>query len=169
MGNMYKETVTRRRATILFFMLILLVGALFLTEVVKNIKLNNYSLNDVTSISLISLIILASFIQLVKCKVRYTYFIIADQFIIHKINGSSDKVVENIKLSDIEYFGKIGKVKSKFIMNRLKNYTCSIVNVDVYCCIYREGTKIKKFYFEPSRNLITKLSHLYNKNKRLAS
>ena len=49
MGNMYKETVARRRVPVLFFMLILLVGILFLVEFLKNIKLSSYRLDEMYS------------------------------------------------------------------------------------------------------------------------
>ncbi|EJO5346128.1 hypothetical protein NRP93_000162 [Clostridium botulinum] len=167
MGNMYKETVARRRVPVLFFMLILLVGILFLLELVKNIKFYGYKLDEILSAFLLSIVILVSFWEVFKCKVKYSYFIIADQFIIHKIKGNYDKVVENIKLKDIIYFGKCAGIKSKINISKCNKYTCSLLNRDAYCCIYKDGNKTKKFYFEPSSNLIAKIK--YFSNKRLVS
>jgi hypothetical protein len=48
-----------------------------------------------------------------------------------------------------------------------KKYVCSIFNFNPYCCIYRDGDKLKRFYFEPSNNFIEKIK--LNREKRLAS
>lgn len=167
MGNMYKETVTRKRVPVLFFMLILLVSILFLMEFSKNIKFYDYNINEILNIFFFFIVILISLLELFKCKVKYSYFIIADQFIIHRIKGNYDKVVENIKLNDIVYFGKCSGLKSKININKSKKYTCSILNRDTYCCVYKNGKKTQRFYFEPSTHLIRKLNYL--SNKRLAS
>ncbi|EPY2272137.1 hypothetical protein ACXAUS_000944 [Clostridium sporogenes] len=167
MGNMYKETVARRTVPVLFFMLILLVGILFLVEFLKNIKLSSYKLDEMLNIFLLCIAILVSFFEVFKCKIKYSYFIIADQFIIHKIKGNYDKVVENIKLKDIIYFGKCAGLRSKINISKSKKYTCSLLNRDTYCCVYKDGNNTKKFYFEPSNNLIAKIKYL--SSKRLAS
>ncbi|WP_251861657.1 hypothetical protein [Clostridium sp. Marseille-Q2269] len=167
MGNMYKETVTRRTVPVLFFMLVLLVGILFLVELVKNIKFYDYRADEVLNISLLCIVILVIFLEVFKCKIKYSYFIIADQFIIHKIKGNYDKVVENIKLKDIIYFGKCTGIKSAINISNSKKYTCSLLNRYTYYCVYKHGNKTKKFYFEPSNNLISKIKYL--SSKRLAS
>ncbi len=50
MGNMYKETVARRRVPVLLFMLILLVGILFLVGFLKNIRFYGYKLDEILNI-----------------------------------------------------------------------------------------------------------------------
>ncbi|MCC5440956.1 hypothetical protein LMP53_18180, partial [Clostridium botulinum] len=60
MGNMYKETVARRTVPVLFFMLILLVGILFLVEFLKSIKFYGYKLDEILNIFLLSIVILVS-------------------------------------------------------------------------------------------------------------
>ncbi|NEZ47341.1 hypothetical protein FDF74_09060 [Clostridium niameyense] len=167
MGNMYKETIIRKRVPVLLFVIILLTISLYLMEFIKGLKINVYNIQQILNNLIIAFLILISLFEIVKCKVRYTYFIIADQFIIHKIKGSEDKVVENIKLKDIIYFGKTNRIKSKFMLTNCKKYTCSLFNGEAYYCIYKKGDKTKKFYFEPSYNLIKKLE--YFSNKRLAS
>ncbi|MBO0570647.1 hypothetical protein EXQ43_04015 [Clostridium botulinum] len=167
MGNMYKETVARRTVPVLFFMLILLVGILFLVEFLKSIKFYGYKLDEILNIFYLSIVILVSFLEVFKFKIKYSYFIIADQFIIHKIKGNYDKVVENIKLKDIIYFDKCAGLRSKIDISKSKKYTCSLLDRDTYCCVYKDGNSTKKFYFEPSNNLITKIKYL--SNKRLAS
>ena len=167
MGNMYKETVARRRVPVLLFMLILLVGILFLVGFLKNIRFYGYKLDEILNIFLLCIVVLVSFLEIFKCKIKYSYFIIADQFIIHKIKGNYNRVVENIKLKDIIYFDKCAGLKTKINISNSKKYTCSLLNRETYCCVYKDGNSTKKFYFEPSNNLIAKIKYL--SSKRLAS
>lgn len=163
MGNMYKETVTRKKTISVIKVFTILIVALFLLSIIEELYNNN--------IKLITVIIDVGFIiilltEVFKCKVKYTYSIIADQFIIHKISGLGDKVVENIKIKNIEYIGKddFVRFKGKLITN--KKYMCHTYKLRPFCCIYREDNKYKKFYFQPSIGLIEKIQ--FNKNRELA-
>ncbi|MBE6065988.1 hypothetical protein [Clostridium cochlearium] len=164
MGNMYKETVTRKKAISFIKVFIILISVLFLLSIIEIIYENNMKL---ITIIVNILFIIFLFTELFKCKVKYTYSIIADQFIIHKISGLRDKVVENIKIKDIEYIGKddLVRFKGKLITN--KKYMCHTYKLRPYCCIYRENNKYKKFYFQPSMDLIEKIE--FNKNRQPAA
>lgn len=162
MGNMYKETVTRKKSISFIKVFIVLIAVLVFLSIVEEL-FNNMRLVTVVA-NLLFIIIL--FTELFKCKVKYTYSIIADQFIIHKISGLGDRVVENIKIRNIEYVGKddFARFKGKLITN--KKYMCHTYDLSPYCCIYKENDKYKKFYFQPSINLIKKIE--FNRNKELA-
>lgn len=160
MGNMHKETICRRKLASLIKLFTLILIVLFFTEVIEGLYIG--SMLIVLTGALVTLVLV---LEVTKCRVRYTYSLIADQFIIHRIKGNDDKVVENIKVKDIEYIEKQKTINITTINN--KKYICSLLNFNPYCCVYRQGDKLKKFYFEPSNNLIEKLK--FNRNKRLAS
>ncbi|WP_129009178.1 hypothetical protein [Clostridium tetani] len=164
MGNMYKETVTRKKAISFIKVFLILIAVLFLLSIIEELYNNNIKLITVIANVVFAVILLT---ELFKCKIKYTYSIIADQFIIHKISGSDDKVVENIKIRNIEYIGKddFVRFKGKLISN--KKYMCHTYKLRPYCCIYRENDKYKKFYFQPSIGLIEKIE--FNKNRELAT
>lgn len=163
MGNMYKETVTRKRSISFIKLFTILIAVLVFLSIVEELFNNNIRLVTVVSNLLFTIIL---FTEIFKCKVKYTYSIIADQFIIHKISGLGDRVVENIKIRNIEYIGKddFARFKGKLITN--KKYMCHAYDLSPYCCIYKENNKYKKFYFQPSINFIKKIE--FNKNRKLA-
>lgn len=160
MGNMHKETICRRKLASLIKLFTLIVIVLFFIKIIEGLYIG--STLAVFTGGLVTLVLV---LEIIKCRVRYTYSLIADQFIIHRIKGNDDKVVENIKVKDIEYIEKQKTINITTINN--KKYICSLLNFNPYCCAYRQGDKLKKFYFEPSSNLIEKLK--FNRNKRLAS
>lgn len=165
MGNMHKETICRRKLASLIKLFTLIVIVLFFTEVIEGLTFYGLYIGSSLILLTTALVALVLVLEVIRCRVRYTYSLIADQFIIHKINGNGDKVVENIKVRDIEYIKKQKIINITTINN--KKYICSLLNFNPYCCVYRQGNKLKKFYFEPSNNLIEKLK--FHKNKRLAS
>lgn len=167
MGNMYKETITRRKLPSMVKLFTILVIALFLGEIIKGFTINGQEVGEIAIIFCATLVIMTLIFEVFRCRVKYTYSIIADQFIIHKIKGTEDKVVENIKLRNIEYIGKNDMPKFKESIISSKKYICSILNLSPYCCVYKDGDRLKKFYFEPSSNLIEKIK--INREKRLAS
>lgn len=165
MGNMHKETICRRKLVSLIKLFTLIVTVLFCTEVIEGLTFYGLYIGGTLIVLTTALITLVLILEVIKCRVRYTYSLIADQFIIHKIKGNDDKVVENIKVKDIECIEKQKNISISAVNN--KKYICSSLNFNLYYCVYRQGNKLRKFYFEPSDNLIEKLK--FHKNKRLAS
>ncbi|MEW9094582.1 MAG: hypothetical protein AB2417_05815 [Clostridiaceae bacterium] len=156
MGNMYKETIGRRKLPSLVKFFSVLVISLFFMEIMEGFGKYTVAISS-------AFIILTLICEIMYCRVRYTYSIIADQFIIHRISGNEDKVVENIKLWDIEYVGQENLLVSHRKIFNARRYICSAFNVKPCYCIYRDGDKMKKFYFEPSDDLIKKI--MFNKEK----
>ena len=167
MGNMYKETITRRKLPSIVKLFTILVIALFFAEIIKDITINGQGIGRIAVLLCTTLVMAALVFEVFRFRVKYTYSIIADQFIIHRIKGSEDKVVEDIKLRNIQYIGKNDMPNFKESVTSSKKYVCSIFNFSPYCCIYRDGDKLKRFYFEPSNNFIEKIK--LNREKRLAS
>lgn len=167
MGNMYKETISRRKLPSIVKLFTILVAALFLAEVIKDITINGQDIGRIAIVFCTALVVLTLAFEIFRCRVKYTYSIIADQFIIHRIKGSEDKVVENIKLRNIQYIGRNDMPKLNEGIKSSKKYVCSIFNLSPYYCIYKDGDKLKRFYFEPSTRLIEKIK--VNREKRLAS
>lgn len=167
MGSMHKEIITRKKAPGFCVIFIFLIFTLFLVQAIQRVELFGIDIGYIVSVVLESLIIVSIIFEIIKCKVKYKYFIVADQFIIHKMKGAEDKVVENIKIRNIEFMGKLKEYKANNSFECTKKYTCSLFNRDLYCCVYREGSKLKRFYFEPSSSLLEKINTL--KQKRLAS
>ncbi len=108
--------------------------------------------------------IILCYIEFSKCTVKYKYSIVADQFIIHKIKGDEVKILEDIKLKDIEFIGKYRNCKGDIHISSSKKYICSTSFGKKFCCVYKLGDKFKKFYFEPSDSLMSKITLLKQKN-----
>ncbi|WP_125154550.1 hypothetical protein [Clostridium rectalis] len=167
MGNMYKETVTRRKLPSLVKFFAILVCTLFFLEIIETLPISKEYIGKVI-MGLCSILVLVALIfEVFRCRVKYTYSLIADQFIIHRIKGEEDKVVENIKVRNIEYIGKKDLSKFRSNISSSKRYICSVLNFKPYCCVYKDGNKLRKFYFEPSNNLIEKIK--FHRKKRLAN
>lgn len=164
---MYKETIFRRKTSSVVMILLTSVMLLYIVQGLDNFIIYGFKIKSFSGILLTLIVLLVTFGEIGKCKVRYTYSIIANQFIIHKIKGSSDKVVENIKIGDIRYIGKNSNCNFNKEVNFVSKHTCSLFNRDLYCCIYEDKGKIRKFDFESSEKLIIKINRL--REKRLVS
>lgn len=165
MGNMHKEIISRKRMMALGIIFMAVVTSLYVSQLMMNLNVYGSSKGRIADIFVLAVMALVVPHQVSKCRTRYKYSIIADQFIIHKLKGQHDKVVENIKLNSIEHIEKGHALTAHVLRN--KKYICSLIDRDVYCCSYREGNRTRKFYFQPSNELAQKLNRL--KEKRLAS
>jgi len=103
------------------------------------------------------------YMEFSKCKIKYKYSIVVDQFIIHRIKGGEVTILEDIKLKDIEFIGKYSDYSSDNHISSSKKYICSSFTGSKFCCVYKLGNKFKKFYFEPSVPLINKINLLKSK------
>ncbi|GAA0728828.1 hypothetical protein GCM10008905_28190 [Clostridium malenominatum] len=156
MGNMYKETIIRSKLSSILKIFSILILSLYGREIMDEFQ-------TIAVVTTTTLIVFTLFYEIKCCRVKYTYSIIADEFIIHKINAKEDRVVENIKLRDIQNVGQENLlVPQKNIFNT-KKYTCSVFNLKPYFCLYREGNKLRMFYFEPSEDLVEKI--IFNKER----
>lgn len=164
---MYKETIFRRKISSVIMILLTSVILLYIAQLLNNFIVYGFKVRNFTGVLFTLAVLLVALIEIQKCKISYTYSIIANQFIIHKIKGNLDKVVENIKIDDIKYIGKTSSCNFNKEVAFGSTHTCSVFNKDLYCCIYEDKGKIKKFNFESSEKLVIKINKL--REKRLVS
>lgn len=165
MRIMYKEVVTRRKTPFMAAMLLGLVMMIVISNIVEQIKVSNYEIGSITNPVFFVITTIVITLQLIKCKVKYKYSIIANQLIIHRLKNDKQSVVENIRIEDIVFIGKTKDIKSSINKNikkavnsiSSKRYVCSMSMFNQYCCIYKYGDKYKRFYFEPSREFIKRI------------
>ena len=87
----------------------------------------------------------------------YRYSIIADDFLIHRINCGKNKLVHKIKLTDIKSIDMM-KSKKEFPKNFRNNFSENFTKPG-YSCEYCKEGKDKIFYFDPSAGMINKLNN----------
>ncbi len=165
MGFMYKEIIFRKRlpvALTFFFAIIFILYMIKMTEIFKLVPANMGRTLDIISLAIV---ISFGYYELQKCRIKYKYSIIADQLIIHKIKGTEQKLLEDIKIKNIQYIGPSNKVYGVGKHCKTKKYICSILNFNKNCCVYDDGTKSLKIYFEPSVELIEKVKCIKQKNE----
>ncbi|MBU3196893.1 hypothetical protein [Clostridium algidicarnis] len=165
MKIMYKEVVTRRKTPFIAAMLLGLVIMIVISNIVEQIKISNYEIGFITNPVLFVITAMVIILELIKCRVKYKYSIIANQLIIHRLKNNNQSVVENVKIEDIVFIGKTKDIKGcinkniKKTLNSIsaKRYVCSMSMFNQYCCIYKYGDKYKRFYFEPSIQFLNKI------------
>lgn len=169
MRTMYKEEVARKKLPSVFGIFILLLFVICISDVVEKIYIADKSIGVVTNPLFMIVMTAAAIFVSLKCKEKYKYSIIADQLIIHNVIGREQVVVENIKLKDIEYIGRVKELMERFDVVSTKKYVCTYSKASSYCCIYKDEKKYKKFYFQPSENFVNKINSLIENEKKLAS
>ncbi len=163
MGSIYKETSSRKKNSFILTIAIIFIVALLLQQIIDEQTIKGIKISNFLNIVCIVLITVVIFLEMLKYRITYTYLIIGNQFIIHKVKGNRDRVVENVKLKNIEFIGKGLFTNIRYDKIICRKYTCSIFNFNNYYCVYKEGNRYVKFYFQPSRDLIEKLKILIKK------
>ena len=157
---MYKEMVQRKKFPAVVLLFIALITFICLSDLLPKISIGSINMKTFITMFFNTLMIALCYIEFSKCNVKYKYSIVADQFIIHKIRGGEVKILEDIKLKDIEFIGKYSKHNTDIHVSSSKNYMCSTFNGSKFCCVYKAEDKFKKFYFEPSDGLMNKIRSL---------
>lgn len=167
MGAMYKEIIYRRRLPVFIVFFAVMTIVLYLLKIAEIMELIPIHMSR--EIDLICLIAVISFgvYGIRICQIQYKYSIIGEQFIIHKIKGHNQKIVEDIRIQDIEYIGLIKNLQSNKKGCKNKKYICSLFNLNKYCCIYDDGGMVHKVWFEPSSEFIEKIKCIKSKQKFL--
>jgi hypothetical protein len=161
---MYKEMVQRNKIPVVVMLFVTLIAFICVSDLLPKISIGHMNVKIFVTIFFNTLMVTLCYIEVSKCKVKYKYSIVADQFIIHKIKGEEVKILEDIKLKDIEYIGKYNKSDSHIHITSSKRYVCSTFLGSKFCCVYKTGDKFKKFYFEPSDGLMNKITLLKSKS-----
>ncbi len=154
---MYNEMVQRKKLPAMVLLFIVLITFICLSDILHRISIGNINIKIFVTMFFNTLMIILCYIEFSKCKVKYKYSIVADQFIIHKIRGEEVKILEDVKLKEIKFIGKKCDCNSNIHITSSKSYICSTFVGGKFCCVYKAGDKFKKFYFEPSDGLMNKL------------
>lgn len=157
---MYKEIVIRKKIVSLVSIIFVITFSIVISDLVTTIKLFGYSTGKYLSILIFVFMMLIMYKEITKCKLKYKYSIIADQFIVYKVNGDKQEIKENIKINDILSVDKLNSKKFDFSNFIVRRYTSLTITPKIYCCTYKNNYKTQKFYFEPSSYLVTRLNTL---------
>jgi len=161
---MYKEMVQRKKLPAIVMLFITLITVICLSDLLPKVSVGSINIKTFVTMFFNTLMIALCYMEFSKCKVKYKYSIVVDQFIIHKIKGDEIKILEDIKLKDIEYIGKYCDCKVDSHISSSKKYICSTFVGSKFCCVYKVGDKMKRFYFEPSIGLMNKIRLLKEKS-----
>lgn len=160
---MYKEIVMRKKISSIFMIVIMLTISIVISDISSNLTFGEYRVGEYSTIFIDLVVFIFIIRQIQKCKIKYKYAIIADEFIIYKLKGNKQKIMETVKIKDIKSVDKIGKTKVCLDTPTRKMYGNLNFDNDVYFCRYNNHKGINGFYFEPSHKLINKLDTLINK------
>lgn len=160
---MYKETVIRKKIVSLIRLIFVIAFSIVVSDLLTSIKLFGFSSGKYSSVLIFVLTIIIIYKEINKCKVKYKYSIIADQFIVYKVKGNKQEIMENIKINDIQSLDKIFRKKINLRDFMVRKYTSLAITSVIYCCTYKNKNRTQKFYFEPSFYLVSKLNSLKNK------
>jgi hypothetical protein len=169
MRTMYKEEVGRRRLPIFIGIFILLLLVICISDLASNIYVADRSIGLAANIILMTFMGVVIYFSIGKCREKYKYSIIADQFIIYRLRSNEQFILENIEVKDIEYFGRVKDLDKKYEVSAVANYVCKFFKSQTYCCVYKSEEKYKKFYFQPSENFINTMKQVIESEKRMVS
>lgn len=159
MGIMHREIIKKRRDITIVYSIIFLSLMIGIARLIGEIRFYNIKIEIVTDPIFILLGAMIIFYEMRKCETCYKYSVIADQLIIHKIKSSEhQETLENLKLNDIVFFGEEKDNSNKYKAKREKKYICDYINNNkTYCCVYKKDKEYRKFYFQPSGEMVEKL------------
>lgn len=163
---MYKETVISKKIVSLIRLIFIIVFSIVISDLITSIKLFGVSDAKYSSRLVFALTIIIIYKEITKCKLKFKYSIIADQFIVYKVKGAKQEIMENIKINDIQSVDKLSRKKINFGDFMVRKYTSLTITPGIYCCTYKNKNKTQKFYFEPSSCLVSKLNSLKNKESK---
>ena len=154
---MYKEVVQRKKFPAMVFLFIVLITFICLSDLLTRISLGSINIKTVVTVFFSIIMVILCYIEFLKCKVKYKYLIIADQFIIHKIKGEEVTILEDVKFKNIDFIGKCTNCNANVHSSNSRKYVCSTFLRSKFCCVYKSEDKLKKFYFQPSDSLMNKI------------
>ncbi|WP_268041089.1 hypothetical protein [Clostridium aestuarii] len=149
-----------KKIFIMFLIVMLLAVSIVVSDLVVGMNIGKYQVGEQLGVVITFFTFGLVIKQIQKGKIKYKYFLIADEFIIYKVRGSRQDVVENIKIKDIKCIKKVSERVEKFDSIKSKKYTCLNSNSNVYSCKYNDDNGTNKFYFEPSGELVNRLYSL---------
>lgn len=150
---LHKEMIEQRQNSIIFefttILLVFIVVSDFLNLVVARMdlfRLVKYFINA-------SMIFIFIF-EMRRIRTKYKYSFIQDQLIIHKIIKENEHLLNVINISDIVYINRCHCIKDMFHFFTGKRYNFYRFGINSYVCIYEQEGTLKRFYFNPSPELL---------------
>lgn len=160
MGIMHKEVIEQRRDSAIVISVIFASIMIGLAKFIGSIRFYNFKLENITNPMFIAATLVALYIVFRKCKTSYKYSIVSDKLLIHRIISKNQKVLENIKVDNIIYFGNNKREAKKYKCKNIRKYSCGILHSPAHFCIYENNKgEYHKFYFQPSNEFITKINN----------
>lgn len=170
MKIMYREEYSRKKLPavvgIFFFMALLI----FVSDTIKESANNNVVISVVVSVTLPLAIIISVVLATIKCRCKFRYSLIADQFIIHRLNGQDLIIEKNIELEQVVSIEQISSIKFLFKRMRHQGYILSLFNRRTFSCTYKQGNDTETFFFQPSEIFVNKIKgNMVRSNQKLVS
>ena len=158
MRTIYKEEYCRKKLPTVIGMFLLLTIIILIYDAIRANIVSSKTAVIITTFLLYIVLATSVTIATLRCRLRFRCSLIADQFIVYKMSKQEQRVEHNIKVKDIVCIKKISMLEC--IVNRVKHssYLSSTFDGRIYCCIYKDGDRHKKFFFQPSCILISKLN-----------
>ena len=142
---MYKEMVERKKFPTVVLLFTTLITFICLSDLLPKISIGSINIKMFITMFFNTLMIALCYIEFSKCKVKYKYSIVADQFIIHKIRGEESKILEDIKLKDIEFIGKHSNCNTHIHISSSKKYICSTLMEVSFAVYIKQEINSKSF------------------------
>lgn len=155
---MHKEVVERKRTHVIVLTLLLITCVLYLVEGIQALRIENLFVLKVAEYILLSFTIIFIILEYLSCKVSYKYSLIADKLIVNRIYHGNETNLESIKLSNIVYLGKKKDLPKEYKIKCTARYTCDLFGFDAIYCVYKKDGKLNIFNFEPSEDLIRRIT-----------
>lgn len=147
----------KRRAPAIAMLLIITTLMIYLYGAMSCLRLLDIRLiKMVNSIIIVSTVFLILF-EIMRCKITYKYFIIANKLIINKLFLEKEKTVESINISDIVYIGEKSDIPKEYNTKFTGSHLFKLISGKAYCCIYKTNSRYYKFNFAPSDELLRRL------------
>lgn len=160
---MHKEVVARKRTHVIVMTLFLITVMLYIYQGIAVLEINNDLLIFICNATVILFTIAFIISEYVSCIISYKYVIIADKFIINRLYRGSEENLESIKIENILNIGKRNSIPKQYKVKCSGKYICDIIGHDIMYCIYLKDGKLSMFNFEPSEDLLTRISRCNSK------
>ncbi|SHK51340.1 hypothetical protein SAMN02745248_02711 [Hathewaya proteolytica DSM 3090] len=149
---LYKEIVKRHQNAIIIRFTAMIVCIIVISDFMDIIALKSGLYIYLKYIMDVAMIILF-FNELRKIDTKYKYSVFQDQLMVYKLTRRQECLLRDVNICDIVEIKKCTSFREKilwFIGTRYDFYKIK----NHYMCTYRDSGVLKKFYFNPSDNLL---------------
>ena len=156
MACIYNEKVKRSMKPLVLLLALLGVSLMLVSYFGKSLGLSS-DMEMAIDLVLTLVFLFAGYNVYSMSSEVYRYSIIADDFLIHKISGGNNKLLEKMKLYDIKAL-EATKNRREVLRNLKNNYSGNLTKPGYYC-EYRSNGKNRTFRFDPSACMINKINN----------